>query len=127
MITADQAPIGAFIVTALVAIAAGARWLLPRLARFFRSLDRMFETINGRPAEVDRSGREVAPPVPSLSVQMADIKAELGERRLMEERLTNVEGRVTALESGHQVERVVSKLESAQAWAAVEAIAKDEK
>jgi DNA-binding transcriptional LysR family regulator len=121
--SADQAAVGAFIVTALVALAAASRWLIPRLARFFRSLDRMFETINGRPAEVDKAGRQVAPSVPSLSVQLADLRSELGDRKLLDRRLTDVEGRVTALESGHQVERVVSKLESAQAWAAVEAIA----
>jgi DNA-binding transcriptional LysR family regulator len=119
----DQATVGAFVITALVATAAAARWLFPRLARFFRSLDRMFETINGRPAEVDKAGREVSPSVPSLSVQMADLKAEIGERKLMERRLTDVEGRVTALESGSQVERIVTKVESAQAWRAVEAIA----
>lgn len=127
MMTSDQATVGAFAVTALVAVAAGARWMLPRLARFFRSVDRMFETINGRPAEVDKAGRQVAASVPSLSVQLADLRSELGDRKLMDQRLTDVEGRVTALESGHQVERVVSKLESAQAWRAVEAIANQDR
>lgn len=128
--TSDQATVGAFLVVALGSLAASARWVWPRLARFFRSLDTMFETINGRPAELDRAGRVVSQPVPSLGVQISDLRQAVADQANQDARITAVEEavtdlgkRVTAMESGHQIERIVTRAESAQAWKAVEAIA----
>lgn len=127
--TSDQATVGAFLVTAVVALAAALRWLLPRLARFFGSVTQTFETINGKAAVVDHSGREVEPPVPGVQVQLADIKAVVSDQSQQNTRLTAIEAeqvdhthRLTRLEEAH-IERVVTRAESAQAWAAVEAIA----
>jgi hypothetical protein len=90
----------------------------------------MFETINGRPPEVDKSGREVREAVPSLSVQLADIKHTISDQAVQNKRLEALETttadhghRLTVIESANQLERVAGHIDSAQAWKAVEAIA----
>ena len=124
--TSDQATVGAFAVAALGLLGASARWLIPRAARFFRALDRMFETINGRPAQIDKAGREESPAVPSLSVQLSDLRQAIADKSNLDRRVTVLEEWRSRVEGGQQIERIVGKVESAQAWKAIEAVAKDD-
>ena len=128
----DQATVGAFLVTALVALAAGARWTLPKMARFGKSMERVFENVNGRPAEFDRAGRQTKEAVPSLSAQIGDIRQAISDQTKQNERLTALETltaahaqRITALEQGHQIERITGHVAQAQAYKAIEEVAKN--
>lgn len=126
----EQAPIGTLIVAASVAGASAIVWLWPRLVRFFTSLERMFETINGRPAEIDKAGRESSPAIPSLSVQIADLKQAVSDQAEQNTRIAAMETtlaehgkRLVALEDGAQLERLAARADSHQAFKAIEAIA----
>lgn len=136
--TSDQATIGAFLLGALAAAASAAVWVWPRAARFFRALDRMFETINGRPAQVDRSGRQQKPAVPSLSVQLSDIQATIADQTSQNEQIAALRKgqaaletivaehgkRLNRLDSGHQAERIAGHVANAAAFSAIEEAAK---
>ena len=128
--TSDQATIGAFIVTALVALAALGRWVWPKIAGWFRAQEEMFGTINGRPEKVDRSGKTVEPAVPSLTYQLAELTRAVSDQAEQNTRISAVEQlavehgrRLDRLEGGAQFERMLTKAESMQAWRAVEAVA----
>lgn len=128
--TADQATVGAFLVGALVAATTVCVWLAPRVLRFFRSIDRMFETINGRPAEMDRAGRKTQEAVPSLSAQLADIKHTISDQSVQNDRISALETttadhgqRLTALEQTSQMERALGHVATAKTMDAIEAVA----
>jgi hypothetical protein len=138
MMTSDTATIGGFAIAALVAFAAALRWVWPRLLRFFRSIDAMFETINGRPAEMDRAGREQQPAIPSLSVQLTDLKNAVRDQATQNKRITAVEDlaaqqarilaehgeRLTAVESRNQIERSLGHVAQAKVFDAIGEVAK---
>lgn len=131
--TGDQATLGGFIVAALVAAAAFLRWAWPPVKGFFGSLDDTFATINGRPARIDKAGREAEPAVPSLTVQLADLKSAVSDQAAQNARLAAIEvtqaehgNRLDRIEAGGHLERIAGHIDSAQAWRAVEALTQDE-
>lgn len=131
--TSDQATVGAFIVAALALLFGVAKWVWPKLASFFGSVNTTFETINGKPARHDRSGREVEPASPSIAAQIADLKSVVSDQAQQNKRITAVEAiaaehgrRLDRIEDGAHFERIVTKVESATAWKAMEAIASQE-
>lgn len=121
--TVEQATIGAFFVGALALCGAFARWVWPLIAGFFKALNTTFETINGKPAVMDRANREVEPAEPSLRVQLNDIKVTVSDQAAQNDRLASLEGRVDRLEDGSQLERLMARHESTSAFNAIEAIA----
>lgn len=98
------------------------RWRRAR-AQFIAAKD----SIIGRPAELDSiTGREIAPALPGVGMRLASIEDHNG--RLTEavaslakshERLDDHETRISALEVA-SVERIVTRVESAAGWRAVE-------
>lgn len=133
---------------ALVAVAAaiGALALLGKYAlkgwRWQRALARkaaaIGDAILGRDAVVDSiTGKEVLPPLPGMGVRMAHqeqqmeaITAAVTRLASQQEALTDHDRRIQsntlrieALEAA-AVERIAARAESAQAWRAVEAVAK---
>ena len=129
--TSDQATVGAFLVGCLVAGGSLLVWLFPKVRTFFRAMAQMFETINGSPAQIDRAGREQKPEVPSLSVQLGDIKQAISDQTEQNERLTALETltsdhgqRLTALEQTHQMERALGHVAAAKTFDAIEAVAR---
>lgn len=126
--------VGGFVVAFGVAFAAA--W--PHLTRFFKSIDSMFETINGRPAEIDRAGREQQPAIPSLSVQLTDLKNAVSDQATQNKRITAVEDlaaqqarilaehgeRLTAVESRNQIERSLGHVAQAKVFDAIGEVAK---
>jgi hypothetical protein len=123
-VTSDQATVGAFLLGALGLCGTAAVWLWPKVVRFFRALDRMFETINGRPAEIDKAQRQVRPAVPSLSVQLSDLRKAVADNTNLDDRMTHLEGRVDRLEEKAQLERITGHVAQAQAFKAIEEVAR---
>ena len=128
--TSDQATVGAFLVGCLVAGGSLIAWLFPKVRRFFGTVNRGLLELTGTPAEYDRAGREVKPAVPSLSAQISDIRqaqkveAKQNERLAALETLTSDHSqRLTALESGHQIERSLGHVATAKTMDAIEAVA----
>lgn len=129
--TSDQATVGAFLLGCLVAGGSLLVWLFPKVRTFFRAMSQMFETINGSPAQIDRAGREQKAEVPSLSVQLGDIKKSISDQTEQNERLTALETltsdhgqRLTALEQTSQLERTMGHLATAKTMDAIEAAQK---
>lgn len=96
-----------------------------------------FDSINGRPAIVDSiTGAEIEPALPGIGVRMAHQEAVSVELAAAVSRLADtqeqhlalarqvrrIDDRVAKLEAA-AVERVVTKVESAEAWRAVQAVA----
>lgn len=133
----DWATLTASLLVGLGALAGMLRYVVPRIGRFFSAMDRMFETINGRPAKLDKAGRVEEEAVPSLGVQLADLKTAISDQQLQNRRLTAIEetqaqhAKMLAAHAQHlerydelsQVERIVTKAESHQALKTIEAVA----
>lgn len=129
--------------TGLVAVAAaiGALALLGKYAlkgwrwqrAFSRKAAAIGDAILGRDAVVDSiTGKEIAPPLPGMGVRMAHqeqqmeaITVAVTKLASQQEYLVDHERRIKALED-QAVERVVTRAESAAAWRAVEAVAKND-
>jgi hypothetical protein len=107
------------------------RWVRPRLRHLFDQIGAVRDSILGREAVTDSiTGAELAPALPGVGVRLAEQEKHLG---ILSEavatiaqshaRLEDHEGRIVALEAA-AVERVVTRAESAAAWAAMEAATK---
>lgn len=109
--------------TGLVVILGGAiavvRWARPRWRRFTSKVEQLFESVNGRPAIVDKAtGRVIDPPVPSLGIRLESLEGAVRDRAELDGRVTAVEtlvgvlgGRVSALEraTGRAMEAIASQ------------------
>jgi hypothetical protein len=120
------------VVALLGVLVAWVRYVRPRLRNVSAQVVGVRDSILGREAIHDSiTGREIVPALPGMGVRMAGL--ESAQAALMEAvakladehiRLEDHERRIVALEvSGF--ERVVTRAESAQAWRAMEAIAKE--
>lgn len=124
---------------ALVAILEGGRrWVWPGLRDFFSGLAGAIDNVNGRAARYDKAGRETKPAVPSLSVQLSDLRDAIADQTEQNRRITALEEqhasdsqiwaehgqRLTALEAGHQVERSLGHVAQAKTMDAIEAVAR---
>ncbi len=82
---------------------------------------RIRDSILGRPATVDTiTGKELAPALPGIGQRMDTVERAVIALADQHLKLDDHEGRIKALEDA-AVERVVSRVESAQAWSAMEA------
>lgn len=114
------------------------RWVRPRLQRARAEAVAVRDSLVGREAIVDTiTGRVISPALPGLGVRMEAVEhAQVETKQVLEHIATLIEGqqdqdrriedhedRIKALED-QTVERVVTKVESAAAWRAVEAVAK---
>src|SRR5690242_19446625 len=80
------------ILTVLGTAVATWRWFRPRWRQFTAKVEQLFESVNGRPAMVDKAtGREVAPAVPSLGVRLETLEVAVRDRTALEDRVTAVE------------------------------------
>jgi hypothetical protein len=109
------------------------RWVRPRYRRWRSQFIAARDSIIGRPAELDTiTGREIAPALPGVGMRLATTEEHLGKlasavselvheraaREALAHRVTVVEDKVETLEAA-SVERVVNRVDSAHAWAAV--------
>ena len=112
----------------LAAMALGwIRWIRPRIHSGRKEVVAVRDAILGREAIMDSiTGKEIAPAVPGMGVRMAtteenlrvlaDAVAKIADSHL---RLDDHETRLKNLEDA-RVERVVNRVESAQAWRTIE-------
>lgn len=115
----------------VVALGVIAKWIWPTLRDFFAGITGAIETINGRPAKLDKAKREMRPAVPSLTVQLADLAKAVSDQTEQNKRLTALETltaehgqRLTAIEAGHQIERSLGHVAQAKTMDALEAVAR---
>ena len=116
------------------------RWVRPKIHNGRREVVAVRDAILGRDAIADSiTGKEIAPAVPGMGVRMAhqeaqmqaltDVVARLADSQSRFDNLETLTGdhavRIKALEDA-VVERVVTKVESAQAWRAMEEAIKAE-
>lgn len=114
----------AFAVTAVGAMFGIYRWFRPKWRAISADVQAGRDALVGRDAVVDSiTGKELAPALPGIGVRMATMETAVAKLVETTLRLDDHELRITSLEEG-AVERVAAKLESAQAWRAVEAVAK---
>lgn len=117
----------------LGAIGSWVKWGRPRFRSAVRELVKFRDSVNGRDPIIDSiTGKQIEPAVPGIGVRMehqeqqmqllTDAVAKIANSH---ERLERLEGRVSVLENA-AVERVVNRVESAQAYAAIEAVAKSQ-
>lgn len=118
----------------IVTLLAGwVKWARPRLTEHLRRERAKDDAILGRPPVLDSiTGKELAPAVPALGVRLSNIEGVIvrlaesdAERKIIITQLTrhdrqieNLDARITRVEEG-QLERIVTKAESAQMWRAV--------
>lgn len=114
-------------VAALLGVLVGwVRWVRPKIRRGRREVTAVRDAILGRDAITDSiTGKEIEPALPGMGVRMAqqeqqmaiitDAVAKIADSHL---RLESLESRVKVLEDA-RVERVVTQVESAQAWRAI--------
>ena len=110
------------------------RWARPRYQRLASKVTGVFDAILGRDAVVDSiTGKELAPPLPGMGVRMAHQEQQMellavtvtklanqqSHFQRLEERVDSNTERIKALEDA-QLERVVTRAESAQAWRTIE-------
>lgn len=119
---------------AVVGLVAGYfRWAVPRMQRN----EAMSDAMLGRPEVKDRSGAVVQPSQPGMPARVAELADAVKELVQMQHRVDKVEaeqnklaarvddleGVTSQLQQAH-LERIVSRVESTQAWGAIEAAAK---
>lgn len=123
------------ICAASAALGGAGKWLIGTkrkpgvLRRGHRDVRALRDTILGRDPVLDTiTGHELSPAVPGLGARMADQDERLDRLTTVVETLADVhvrvdslETRVTAIEAGAHLERIVGKVESAQAWRTMEA------
>lgn len=135
--TADIALAGA-VVALITALAGWWRWVRPRIERVKKDGAAMRDAVLGREVVVDSiTGRELAPALPGIGVRMAHQEDQMrlltdavskiadSHRRLehVEQRVDEIAVDVADLKAA-SMERIMARAESAQAWQAVEAVAK---
>ena len=135
--TADIALAGA-VVALITALAGWWRWVRPRIERVKKDGAAMRDAVLGREVVVDSiTGRELAPALPGIGVWMAHQEDQMrlltdavskiadSHRRLehVEQRVDEIAVDVADLKAA-SMERIMARAESAQAWQAVEAVAK---
>ena len=99
------------------------KWVRPRMKSAASDTAAVRDAILGREAVKDSiTGRELAPALPGIGVRMATIESAVALLADQGGRLDSLEHRVESLEEA-RVERVVAKVESAQAWRTMEAVA----
>lgn len=136
--TPEQIALAATVVGLVTALAGWWRWVRPRLERVKKDGAAMRDAVLGRDPIVDSiTGRELAPALPGVGVRMAHQEDQMrlltdavskiadSHQRLahVETRVDNIESDVADLKAG-AMERIMARAESAQAWSAVEAVAK---
>lgn len=106
----------------LLAILAGYyRWLAPRIKRTRSEAVAVRDAILGREAMLDSiTGIEVSPKLPGMGQRMATVEEALVSLVSSHIRLDDHERRIGSLEAA-TVERVVSRVDSAAAFRAMEA------
>jgi hypothetical protein len=135
--TADIALAGA-VVALITGLAGWWRWVRPRIERVKKDGAAMRDAVLGREVVVDSiTGRELAPALPGIGVRMAHQEDQMrlltdavskiadSHRRLehVEQRVDEIAVDVADLKAA-SMERIMARAESAQAWQAVEAVAK---
>lgn len=136
--TPEQIGLTATIIGIITALASWWRWGRPKVQQAKREATAMRDAILGRERVVDSiTGRELAEPLPGIGVRMAHQEEQM--RMLTDavskiadshQRLGHIEVRVDGLEEdvadlkAGRMERIIARAESAQAWSAVEAVAK---
>ena len=138
MSAAEKLALIATVVGLVSALGSWIRWGRPRVARAKHEATAMRDAILGREVVVDSiTGRELAPALPGIGVRMAhqedqmllltEAVSKIADSHV---RLENVERRVDHHDSeiadlkAAQMERVIARAESAQAWSAIEQVAK---
>ena len=136
--TPEQIALAATVVALITGLAGWWRWVHPRINRVKKDGAAMRDAVLGREKVVDSiTGRELAPALPGIGVRMAHQEDQMrlltdavskiadSHRRLehVEMRVDEIAEDVAVLKAG-TMERIMARAESAQAWSAVEAIAK---
>lgn len=136
--TPEQIGLVATVIAIITALGSWWRWGRPKVVQARREVTAMRDAILGREPMVDSiTGREVQPALPGIGVRMAHQEDQM---RLLtdavskiadsHQRLEHIETRVDGLEEdvadlkAGRMERIITRAESAQAWSAVEAVAK---
>jgi hypothetical protein len=138
--TAEYLGLALTLVTLVSALGVWLRWIRPRVSRAQQEAVAMRDAILGRDSVRDTiTGRELAPALPGIGVRMAhqedqmrlltDAVSKIADSHV---RLENVEARVDrhdediAILKAASAERIIARVESSQAWQAVEAVAKSQ-
>ena len=136
--TPEQIGLTATVIGIITALASWWRWGRPKVQQAKREATAMRDAILGRERVVDSiTGRELAEPLPGIGVRMAHQEEQMrmltdavskiadSHRRLehVEQRVDRHDEEIADLRAA-QMERIVTRAESAQAWSAVEAVAK---
>ena len=136
--TPEQIGLTATVIGIITALASWWRWGRPKVQQAKREATAMRDAILGRERVVDSiTGRELAEPLPGIGVRMAHQEDQMrmltdavskiadSHRRLehVEQRVDRHDEELADLRAA-QMERIVARAESAQAWSAVEAVAK---
>ena len=110
------------------------RWLRPKWRAVRQDSRAIRDTLVGRDAITDSiTGKEIAPAIPGIGDRMASQETQTAEiaravTALAEShrRIDDLDHRVTAIEQGHQLERLAGKAESVQLYRFLETVTKDE-
>lgn len=138
MSPAEQVALAATIATLVSVLGGWLRWGRPRVAKAKQEATAMRDAILGREPVVDSiTGRELAPALPGIGVrqartedQMALLTEAVSKIADSHVRLAHIETRVDDLAvdvadlKAGAMERIMARVEAAQAWSAVEAVAK---
>lgn len=118
--------VGACVAIAATVLGAWFKWGRPKAVQ----AEAVGEAILGRPEVRDRSGAVIQPAQPGMVAQVATLTETVRALVDMNQRVDRVEGevaevknRVSILEDA-RVEQVMSRLDSASAFSAIEAVAK---
>lgn len=135
--TPEQIGLTATAITIITALASWWRWGRPKVAKARQEATAMRDAILGREPVVDSiTGRELAPALPGIGVrqartedQMALLTEAVAKIADSHVRLAHIETRVDGIEADVKdlktgaMERIMARVEAAQAWSAVEAVA----
>lgn len=135
--TPEQIGLTATVIGIITALASWWRWGRPKVAKARQEATAMRDAILGREPVIDSiTGRELAPALPGIGVrqartedQMALLTEAVAKIADSHVRLAHIETRVDVIAAdvadlkAGAMERIMARVEAAQAWSAVEAVA----
>lgn len=124
---------------AVLVLASFWRWVLPKYRNAKSDARAIRDTLVGREAQRDSiTGEEIQPAIPGIGSRVSSIEKQgqvtsdqlgiltraVADMARSQERIDNLEQRVTAIEQGHFLERMAGKAESIQLFRTIEQVNK---
>lgn len=133
MVDQEIVPLTVGLIAIMTAFIAWLKWVSPLIRKGKKEAIAVRDVLLGRDAITDTTtGREVSPPLPGIGQRIDTVERAVtvmaDQSRILDNHTDLIAANAEAIEDlkAARMERVITRAESAQAWAAMEAVAKQD-